>query len=202
MTTTEPRRPRGRPRNPMVEPLMYEAAIAVYADRGWYGFSLEAVGRQAGVSQGAMYRRWSSKAELLAEAVNARAPVLPHIDTGSSREDLLALTQHFLLNFRDEIGVVGLRMVLDARTNPELAEQFALMLHGTRMADAQRIVRRAMARGDLRATSVGLVIEVVVGTTLSHVLFTPQPHVAPGEKTAADDRFMARLVDSLLVEQE
>lgn len=186
----------------MVEPLMYEAALAVYADRGWYGFSLEAVGRQAGVSQGAMYRRWSSKAQLLGEAVNAHAPVAPEIDTGSTREDLIALAEHFLLNFRNEMGVVGLRMVLDSRLEPELAEQFALMLRGPRMADARRVVRRGFERGDLRESmSVDLVIEIVVGTTLSHVLFTQQPDVAPGAKTAADDRFMARLVDSLLVDR-
>lgn len=200
MTTTQARRPRGRPRDPMIEPRVYEAALAVYAERGWYGFSLEAVGRLAGVGQGAMYRRWSSKAGLLADAVSARAPVLGPTDTGSTRDDLTALSRHFLVNYRDAMGIVGLRMVLDARTHPELAEQFERMLKGPRAIEARRLVRRAYERGDLREpTSVDLVLEILTGTTLSHVLYTPHPPGrAQGRLTAADERFIGRLVDSLV----
>lgn len=200
MTAAEDRRPRGRPRDPMVEPRMYEAALAVYAERGWYGFSFEAVSRLAGVGQGAVYRRWSSRGDLLAEAVASRAPVVPPIDTGSSAEDLALLARHFLLNYRDEIGVVGLRMVLDARTNPELALAFGRLLKGARATDARAVVRRCFERGDLRGPTVDLVLEVVSGATLSHVLFTPVTDVPAGRTTPADERFIARLVTSLLVE--
>ena len=197
MTAAEDRRPRGRPRDPMVEPRMYEAALAVYAERGWYGFSFEAVSRQAGVGLGSVYRRWSNRGDLLAEAVASRAPVVPPIDTGSSREDLLLLCRHFLLNYRDEIGVVGLRMVLDSRTNPELAAAFGKLLKGARATAARAVVRRCFDRGDLVGPTVDLVLEVVSGATLSHVLFTPP--AAVGRTTAADERFISRLVSSLVV---
>jgi AcrR family transcriptional regulator len=181
----------------MIEPRMYDAALAIYAERGWYGFSLEAVGRQAGVGQGAMYRRWSSKAELLAEAVNARAPAYTLSESGDSREELLQLARTFVANYRDALGVVGLRMVLDARSNPELAEHFEQMLRGARGTEIRAVVSRAHERGDLREpTTVDLCLEILAGTTLSHVLYTP------GAKnrsvTAADERFLGRLVDSLL----
>ena len=179
---------------------MYDAALAIYAERGWYGFSLEAVGRQAGVGQGAMYRRWSGKAELLAEAVNARAPVFTLSETGDSREDLLQLARLFVANYRDALGVVGLRMVLDARTNPELAEHFQRMLQGGRAVEARAVVAHAHERGELREpTTVDLCLEIIAGTTLSHVLYTPQkPGARNGRITAADERFLARLVESLL----
>jgi AcrR family transcriptional regulator len=202
MPALEVKRPRGRPRDPMIEPRMYDAALVVYAERGWYGFSLEAVGRQAGVGQGAMYRRWASKADLLAEAINARAPVFALQETGESAEELTQLGRFFVANYRDSMGVVGLRMVLDARTNPELAEHFARMLKGARAAEARAVVMRAHERGDLREpTTVDLCLEVITGTTLSHVLYTPQPTPARnGAVSAADERFIARLVQSLLVE--
>lgn len=179
---------------------MYDAALTVYAERGWYGFSLEAVGRQAAVGQGAMYRRWSSKADLLAEAINARAPVFEPIDSGDTSEELTHLGRFFVGNYRDGMGVVGLRMVLDARTNPELAEHFERMLTGSRATEARRVVRRAYERGDLREpTTVDLVLEIMTGTTLSHVLYTPHPPgTAAGRLTAADHRFIGRLVDSLV----
>jgi AcrR family transcriptional regulator len=202
MAGTEAKRPRGRPRDPMIEPRMYDAALAVYAERGWHGFSLEAVGRQAGVGQGAMYRRWSSKAELLAEAVNARAPVFTLTETGESRGELLQLARTFVANYRDALGVVGLRMVLDARTNPELAEHFERMLHGARGTGARAVVARADERGDLRPpTTIDLCLEILAGTTLSHVLYAPQRlGTTNGRLTAADERFLGRLVDSLLVD--
>ncbi|TAL21749.1 MAG: TetR/AcrR family transcriptional regulator [Frankiales bacterium] len=202
MTAAEDRRPRGRPRDPMVEPRMYEAALAVYAERGWYGFSFEAVSRQAGVGQGSVYRRWSTRGELLAEAVASRAPVVPPIDTGSSSEDLALLARHFLLNYREEIGVVGLRMVLDSRTNPELAVAFGKLLKGARATDARAVVRRCFERGDLIGPTVDLVLEVVSGATLSHVLYTPPADPATaGRTTAADERFITRLVTSLVLQE-
>ena len=180
---------------------MYDAAFAVYAERGWYGFSFEAVSRQAGVGQGSVYRRWATRGELLAQAVASRAPVVPTIDTGSSREDLTLLARYFLLSYRDEIGVVGLRMVLDSRTNPEVAEAFARLLQGTVATDARAIIDRCFARGDVRGSSVDLVLEMVSGTTLSHVLYTPPPEDAPrGTTTPTDDRFLARFVDTLLLD--
>lgn len=179
---------------------MYDAALAVYAERGWYGFSLEAVGRQAGVGQGAMYRRWSSKAELLAEAIDARAPVFEPIDSGDARQELTALVRFFVANYRAAMGVIGLRMVLDTRTNPELAEQFERQLQGARATEARGVVRRAYDRGELRQpTTIDLVLEILTGTTLSHVLYTPAPAgAADGRTTRADDRFVDRLVGSLL----
>lgn len=199
MTAAEIRRPRGRPRDPGVEPRVYDAAFTVYAERGWYGFSLEAVSRQSGVGQGSLYRRWSSRADLLAEAIGARAPVLPPIDTGSTREDLIALACHFVANYRDDVGVVGLRMVLDARAHPELAEAFGRLLRGARAVEARRIVQRGFDRGDLRGPTVDLVLEIVSGATLSHVFYTPPPPNAVAGISTADERFIARLVDSLLV---
>ena len=199
MSASEVKRPRGRPRDPMIEPRMYDAALAIFAERGWYGFSLEAVGRQAGVGQGAMYRRWSSKAELLAEAVNARAPVFTVVESAESREELEQLARFFVANYRDAMGVVGLRMVLDARTNPELAEHFERMLKGPRATEARAVVARAHQRGELREpTTVDLALEVLTGTTLSHVLYTPRPPGGKTGPTAADERFIRRLVASLL----
>jgi AcrR family transcriptional regulator len=186
----------------MIEPRMYDAALAVYAERGWYGFSLEAVARQAGVGQGAMYRRWSSKAELLAEAIDARAPVFEPVETGDTRQELTALARFFVVNYRASMGVIGLRMVLDTRTNPELAEQFERQLKGARAAEARGAVRRAFDRGELRQpTTVDLVLEIITGTTLSHVLYTPQaPGAEDGHLTRADERFIDRLIASLLTE--
>ena len=83
----------------------------------------------------------------------------------------------------------------------ELATAFGRLLKGARATDARAVVRRCFDRGDLRGPTVDLVLEVVSGATLSHVLYTPPPEaVEPGRTTPGDERFLKRLVASLLVE--
>jgi AcrR family transcriptional regulator len=175
-----------------------DAALAVYAERGWYGFSVEAVCRRAGVGPAAILRRWKSKSELLAAAIRAAERPLPDLDTGSSREDLLVLARHLVLLYRGPSGVVGLRMVLDARTHPELGEQLAGMTSDVQARDIRRPVERALARGDLRQpTSLRVALNTLIGATLSHVLLAPvnedQDRIAQ-----QDEQFLTQLVDSLL----
>jgi len=198
MPTAQIKRPRGRPRDPDIEPRVYAAALDVYSERGWHGFSLEAVGRAAGVGQAALYRRWSNKEEVLAKAVAWAEVPWPHIDSGESREDLLAVGRHLLRSYRTPNGVVGLRMMLDARTNPGLADLFTSRLADASADEVKGIVRRVMQRGDLRPpASVGSALQILIGGTLSHVLLNPTTTSAD-TLSAADERFLRRLVGSLV----
>jgi AcrR family transcriptional regulator len=195
---------RGRPRDPNMEERVYAAALSVYSDRGWAGFTLDAVAKAAGAGNAAIYGRWGSKEELLAQAIQANALALEPIDTGTSRGDLLALARHFLLGYRVPAGVAGLRMTLDARSNRHLAELFEAERNGARRATALEAVRRAQQRGDLIASvSPGDVLYILAGATLSRELYSPAD-AAPGRErtTSADERFLARLVEGLLKEAE
>lgn len=198
--TTAPSPTRGRPRDPHVEDRVYEAALEVYSERGWSGFTLDAVARTAKVGNAAIYRRWTSKEQLLAQAVQAKALALEPVDTGSSRDDLLALARHFLLGYHVPAGVAGLRMALDARSNPQLAEAFEADRDGPRRTTALAVVRRAVARGDLvPGTTPGTVLEVLAGATLAHVLYAPRSAEGTHDATTPpEERFLARLVDGLL----
>ena len=59
----------GRPRDAGLDERVYRAALALYGRVGWSGFSIEAVAREGRVGKASIYLRWSSKAELLADAV-------------------------------------------------------------------------------------------------------------------------------------
>lgn len=200
MTDTEPVATRGRPRDPDMESRVFEAAMDVYSQRGWSGFTLDAVARTAGVGNAAIYRRWDSKAELLSQAIQAHALSLDDIDTGSSREDLMELGRHFLLGYQVPAGIAGLRMVLDARSNPDLAVAFEVERDGQRRVSALAVLRRASSRGDLnRAFTPGIALEVLAGATLVRLMYRPTAAVAGTVRTTAEDeRFLARLVDGLL----
>jgi hypothetical protein len=137
---------------------------------------------------------------LLAAAIRTAERPLPELDTGSSREDLLVLGRHLVLLYRGPSGVIGLRMMLDARSNPELGEQLVRMTSDKRAQDIRRPVERALTRGDLRQpTSLRVALNTLIGATLTHVLLMP---ASEDEERIAqqDEQFLNDLVDSLLAE--
>ena len=62
---------RGRPRDPSLDRVILAAALSLFLDRGIAGMSIEQVAKQAGVGKPTIYRRWSSKERLVADAIEA-----------------------------------------------------------------------------------------------------------------------------------
>ncbi|TFV90097.1 TetR/AcrR family transcriptional regulator [Blastococcus sp. CT_GayMR20] len=68
------------------------AVFQVLAELGYRGLTMDEVALAAGVGKGAIYRRWSSKADLLVSFLEAASDdAITVIDTGTLREDLLGL---------------------------------------------------------------------------------------------------------------
>jgi hypothetical protein len=68
-----------------------EAVIALLADRGFAGTSVEAVADRAGVSKATIYRHWPSKEALCVEAV---ACVVVDTPKAGGRDPRRELTSH------------------------------------------------------------------------------------------------------------
>src|SRR5262245_44719017 len=83
------RRPVGRPRDRRVDAAVLDATRRLLADVGYRALSIEAVARRARVHRPAIYRRWSSKAELVHAAVYPDGDVTLRItDTGDFARDV------------------------------------------------------------------------------------------------------------------
>lgn len=194
-TGTTPAR-RGRPRDPRVEDKVYDAAIRLYAQTGWAGFTFEAVARETGVGKPALYRRWSSRGELLAQTFRARWFDVDRIDTGNLRDDLLALARTTLEHTLSSHGRVVLRMLLDTPDHPEVAASTAAYREAITAA-ARGIVRAGIRRGELPpGTSPTLVLDMVVGAVTNRVHSTP-PELHD-RMVAGSAKFVATLVDAVL----
>ncbi len=105
--TTGSGAPTGTPPDPPVRPgrkrdhtrdaALLDAALDVLADVGYDALTIDAVAARAKAGKGTVYRRWSSKHDLVLDAIErlqrtqVDAGTLP--DTGSLRGDLLALFQ-------------------------------------------------------------------------------------------------------------
>lgn len=175
MTQTEPRSraKSGRPRDPGVEARVFAAALAVYAEAGWSGFSFDVVARAAGVGKHAMYLRWSTREELLVAALEASIVAVPDLDRGSVRADLLHLLTSMLQSLSGPSGLAPLRVLLEAHTAPELFARFADVA-ATRVEATRAAIRRGVDRGELPAdTDVVVLADSIGGAVINRVLVTP-----------------------------
>nr|WP_246597797.1 helix-turn-helix domain-containing protein [Nocardia tengchongensis] len=59
----------GPHRDPAVDTAVLDAARALLVEQGYTATSIDAIAARAGVSRPAIYRRWPSKAHLIAQAV-------------------------------------------------------------------------------------------------------------------------------------
>ena len=59
----------GRPRDPEADRAILEATIEILGEEGYEGLSIEGVAARAGVGKTTIYRRWTSKAELVVAAI-------------------------------------------------------------------------------------------------------------------------------------
>jgi AcrR family transcriptional regulator len=93
------KRPRGTPIP--VEPTrerILSAAARLFAEHGFAGASMPAIADLSGITAGAIYRHFTSKAELLLEVVKRALEALPLSFERSGSEDDVALLPDVALN--------------------------------------------------------------------------------------------------------
>lgn len=188
--------PVGRPRDAGLDDRAYHAALTVYGRQGWSGFSIEAVAREARVGKASIYLRWSSKADLLADAVASMMTDTSAIDTGSFRSDLIAMG---MISVKASFGPYAdafLRLHGEARHIPEIDARWDTM-RGGQVKAARSMVRRAIRRGDLPpGTPVTPLLDAIFGGIMMNAITAP-PHLR--EKAKADaPAHLEALVDLVL----
>ena len=139
---------RGRPRTPGAEDRLFQAALQEYGERGWSGFTMDAVARRAGVGKSTIYLRWRDKDALLADAVEARRPNAEPTDTGSLRGDLELLSVNLFHFYLEPEGWATLRVAVDAASYPEPLGRFADVVADVHREAMAVVTARAATRGE------------------------------------------------------
>ena len=182
-------RPSG-PRAEAREQAILDAALELIMEVGYDRLSMDALAERAHAGKATIYRRWTGKAQVVAEAIRRRKSEHDlDPDTGSLRDDLLAALGHTCVALSlDEAIVSGVMSAM--RTDPELAE-----LMRTQVADGggkfDGIVERAVDRGELPpGTTAASIDEVAPSLVMMRLVFRGEP---------LDDAFTAHLVDDILL---
>jgi AcrR family transcriptional regulator len=186
----------GRPRDPDVDRRVADAAITLFGETGWAGFSVDAVAKRASVGKASIYLRWPTKEALLVEALRLRVGIIDDVDTGSLREDLVRLARQILGLYLGDAGRAALRLDLEGDLIPGLADRLRA-LRTSQVLAARGIVRRGISRGEIPAdTSITLLLDTLVGGATTHVRNTPTERQEALREDAA--RYAEQLVDFLL----
>ena len=141
----------GRPRDPELEQRLLAAAWTLVTTDGYEALTLTKVAAEAKAHRTDVYRRWSSKALLVAEAMAVHLPPVPAIDTGSLLGDLRAYVEALAVAWSAPWvdGLLGL--VSDLRDDPDAELAFRSMAEG-RGQHVRDAIARAMDRGELQDT--------------------------------------------------
>lgn len=183
------RRP-GRPRDVRADAAIIEAAVAVLADKGPGGFTVDAVAARAGCGKATIYRRWPSRAALLLDTAHHMGLEPGDIDTGSVRDDLVALLTELGDKMRDTApGRILPGVIAEASVHPEMRAVLAAFIDDRRERPRE-LIARAVARGELpERTDVELLLDLLGGTVIYRELIACRP---------TDRAYNARLVDRVL----
>ncbi|MGO9196605.1 MAG: TetR family transcriptional regulator [Acidimicrobiales bacterium] len=129
---------------------LLDAAAAVFAEKGYDGTRIQEVVRRAGLSTGAVYGRFTSKDEMLREAVITRSvPVALRIPEGINRvADLIERIATRTSPELREHEALLLESYVAARRHPEIAEAISEASQRWREA-ARPVVETARADGTL-----------------------------------------------------
>ena len=181
----------GRPRSKAADRAILRAALKVFIERGIEAASIEQIADAAGVARTTLYRRWSSKEALIAQAIaaargTAERQTMNRAKLSRSPEPLIdALAATFT---SPDYKKLVARLIGSVPNNPEL------------MAVYWRdylLPRRGLVRGLLEG-AVGakrepeIILDLISGAIIHHLL------VRPGERTRAEMRsYLARVLDEL-----
>jgi AcrR family transcriptional regulator len=181
----------GRPRSERAHQAILTAARQLLIEKGFAAMRLEHVAARAGVGKATIYRRWASKEALAEELLTQLAE--PHIaiaDTGNTRDELLAaVTNPMRAVSETDFGPVIRALLSQIASNPSLGDPFRATVVAARRAEITKVIKRGIARGDLRADAdAGVATELLAGPVYFRLMFGG----------VLDLDFAERVVDSVM----
>jgi AcrR family transcriptional regulator len=161
----KPRAKAGRKRDDTRDGVILDAALAVLAEQGYEGMTIDMVAAQAGMARATVYRRWATKADLVLEAVSRMSHSDVNLDqlpdTGSLRGDMTAM----IIPFDDEQQQVRIHAMAGllslAKTDARLAEAATGSGIGPWIEANRILMQRAVDRGEFPPADIDTLAEVI-----------------------------------------
>lgn len=145
---------------------IYLATLDELARTSFEELSFDKIATLAGTGKAALYRRWSTPAELVLAALTDPAAgfgnVPAPLHTGTLRDDLIALLTHLLRALDEPRGRALRPLIAHRHRQPELFEQLHRLVFRPHLEVLLAVLRQAAERGEVapervteRVASVG-----------------------------------------------
>jgi len=177
---------------------LLSAGADIFAERGYDGTRVADIAAAAGVSNGALYAHFASKAELLVEALRAHGRRLLAdafaADPDQPITDLLLVIGRWLPRRRDARGYLVVEALVAARRHEEMARPMRAYI-GERADWLAGLMRVAQAGGELDSgLSANALAHFCLLLAMGSALVTPDLHPVGDEEWAT---LLARVVTGL-----
>jgi AcrR family transcriptional regulator len=171
--------PPTRRRGSSLEAALLQAAWDELIEAGYASFTMEGVAARAKTSRAVLYRRWPNRPQLVVAALgqHMRSAAFEVPDTGSLREDLLALLRHLSAGVGEVTGVLSFLIAnsfTEAGVSPAVLRERALAEFS--ISGTAQIIDRAIARGEIDPARLSPRIRSLPADLVRHdVIMTQQP---------------------------
>ena len=174
MVNEQPRRSPGRPRRAATDSAILRAALELMVEQGVQATTLSAVARRAGVARATVYLRWPTRSALIGAAARVAAGGQPLTLTGDLEDDI-------------RVGSAFIQRIFEIPAIPAMLPEIvrAVLAHPPELAfDAVAPRRRdfvrlyaegAMAQGFDPTIDPSLVFDMLLGTSIAHLLANGRP---------------------------
>lgn len=138
-------RPRGRPRSQIS---IVDSTLALIKAHGVRNVTMEAIAEHAGISKITLYRRWNSKAVLLADALFEQIQVAIPLD--AEADPVAAISRHvtrFVEELKGDIGDLLREIIAEYLAEPGTLHEFREHYLGLRRKTAIAMIERGQNEG-------------------------------------------------------
>jgi AcrR family transcriptional regulator len=170
-----------------------DATVAVVAELGYDRLTMDAVATAAKASKATLYRRWTTKAELVVDAISRAkgCPIPEDVDTGSLRGDLISMACGDG-GFTDELPMSVIAGLLTAmHRDPELQKAFQERFLAPRQDVVTTVYARAVERGEIAPDVDIELLSVTLPAVVIH-----HAYVLGVEPT---DELILRVIDNVIL---
>jgi len=183
---------RGRPRDQAVDQAVMEAVLDGLEEVGLASLSMEAIAARAGVGKATIYRRWSSKEDLVIDVVAGLVGAIPVPLDGDIRTSLIEVLKRFrAFMSKMAAGAVFPWLVGEVAAGTEVGRHYAEAVILPRQQALAGVIQAAVDRGELRADlDVKMAVQLLMGPALMQRLLGPF--------LEQDEQWEENLVDALL----
>jgi len=165
----------GRPRSDKSHQAILQAALELLGEVGFDAISIEAIASRAGVGKTTIYRRYSGKAELIADAIESMREEVLIPDTGNLTSDIDRLIENAAQISLNPLGRQTVSMIISsASSNSEFAQIYWQKYLQPRREAFDIVIERAKSRNEVsQDLDSGLVFDTMSGIMLYAMLFPP-----------------------------